>query len=199
MTCRNCNTKGHIASFCPNAKLANKNVQDGEIHAEGAAQLIDGATASDGNEDHCADLFLCEEDQEHKSASFQLKDGVNGGRIPKDWVLLDSQSTTDAFSNPALLQDMHEARGSLTIHTQAGKAVTKLRGTVPGYGEVWFCPDGIANILSLARVAKTRVVTFDSTNGNQFAATKDDGAQRIFKQSEHGLCCYNMQTSQRVA
>jgi hypothetical protein len=130
--------------------------------------LIDGATVSDGNEDCYADLFLCEEDQKHKSASFQLKDGINGGRIPKDWVLLDSQSTTDAFSNPALLRDIHEVRGSLTIHTQAGKTVTKLRGTVPGYGEVWFCPDGIATILSLARVAKTRVVTFDSTNPEKF-------------------------------
>jgi hypothetical protein len=92
-----------------------------------------------------------------------------------------------------------EVLGSLTIHTQAGKAVTKLRGTVFGYGEVWFCPDGIANILSLARVAKTRVVTFDSTNGNQFAVTKNDGTQRIFRQSGHGLHCYDMQTSQRVA
>jgi hypothetical protein len=91
MTCRNCNTTGHIASFCPDAKLANTNVQDGEIHAEGAAQLIDGATASDGIEDCHADLFLCEEDQEHKSASFQVKDGVNGGRIPKDWALLDNR------------------------------------------------------------------------------------------------------------
>jgi hypothetical protein len=27
MTCRNCNTKGHITSFCPDAKLANTNVQ----------------------------------------------------------------------------------------------------------------------------------------------------------------------------
>jgi hypothetical protein len=124
--------------------------------------------------------------------SFELKDGINGGRIPKDWVLLDSQSTTDAFSNPNLLTDIHEVKGSLTIHTQAGKAVTKLRGTLPGYGEVWFCPDGIANILSLARVAKSRLVTFDSTNGNQFAVTKEDGHKRVFKQSEHGLYYYDM-------
>jgi hypothetical protein len=177
MTCRNCSAKGDIASFCPDAKLANTNVQDGEIHPEGGAQLIDGTTLSDENEDCHADLFLCEEDQEHKSVSFQLKDGINGGRIPKDWVPLDSQSTPDAFSNPALLRDTHEARSSLTIHTQAGKAVTKLRGTVPGCGEMWFCRDGIAKISSLARGAKTRVVTFDSTNGNQFAATKDDGTQ----------------------
>ena len=131
------------------------------------------------------------------SVYFQLKDGINGGRIPKGWILLDSQSTTDAFSNPKLLKDIHKVRGSLTIYTQAGTAMTKLRGTVPGYGENWFCPDGIANILSLARVAKTRLVTFDSTNGNEFAVTKDDGTKRIFRQSEHGLYYYDMKSSKR--
>jgi hypothetical protein len=99
----------------------------------------------------------------------------------------------------ALLKDIHEACGSLTIHTQAGKAMTKLRGTVPGYGEVWFCPDGVANILSLARVARTRLVTFNSTNGNQFEVTKEDGAKRTFKQSYHSLCYYDMQTSKASA
>ncbi len=86
------------------------------------------------DQDYYADLFLCE-DQEHRSASFQTKDGVNGGRIPKEWVLLDSQSTTDAFSNLDLLRDIHEVRGSLTIHTQPRKAVSKLLGTVSGYDD----------------------------------------------------------------
>jgi hypothetical protein len=90
---------------------------------------------------------------------------------------------TDALSNPSLLKNVHEVQGSLTIHTQAGKALTKLKGTVPGYGEVWYCLKGIANILSLVHVAKTRLVKFDSTNGNQFEVTKDDGSMRIFKQS----------------
>ena len=199
MTCRNCTKKGHIEAFCPDATPSTTNVQDGkEIHEEAAAQLMDGIKMGDENEDYYADLFLCE-DQEHRSVSFQLKDGINGGRIPKDWVLLDSQSTTDAFSNPALLTNIHEVRGSLMIHTQAGKAVTKLHGTVPGYGEVWFCPDGIANILSLARVAKTWLVTFNSTNGNHFAVTKHDGSKRIFRQSQHGLYYYDMCASQKTA
>jgi hypothetical protein len=150
------------------------------------------------NEDYYADLFLCE-DQEHRSASFQMKGGVNGGRIPRAWILLDSQSTTDAYSNPDLLRDIHEVLGSLTIHTQAGKAITKLRGTVPGYGEVWYCSNGIANILSLARVAKTRLVTFNSTDGNKFEVTKDDGTTRIFKQSEHGLYYFDIQIPRRSA
>jgi hypothetical protein len=190
-TCRNCLKKGHISAFCPDIKKsASTNVQDGQAtHEEAAQQLLDGS--GDDIEEYYADLFLCD-DQDHRSVSFQLKDGINGGRIPKHWVLLDSQSTTDAYSNPELLQDIHEVKGSLTIHTQTGKAVTKLKGTVPGYGQVWFCPDGIANILSLANVAKTMEVKFDSSNGNQFEVTKADGKKRIFTQSEHGLYYYDM-------
>jgi hypothetical protein len=198
MKCRKCDKMGHIAAFCEEKKESSTNVQVTDAHEEAAQQLLHAMEQEANGEDYYADLFLCE-DEEHRSASFQVKDGVNGGRIPKEWILLDSQSTTDAFSNPDLLRDIHEVRGSLTIHTQAGKAVTKLRGTVPGYGEVWYCPDGIANILSLAHVAKTRLVTFNSTNGNQFEVTKDDGSTRLFKQSQHGLYYYDMKNSKSSA
>jgi hypothetical protein len=87
------------------------------------------------------------------SASFHTKDGINGVWITKEWILIDSQSMTDVFSNPDLLKNIHEVQGSLTIHTQAMKAVTKIKGTVPGYGEVWYCLDGIAKILSLVHVS----------------------------------------------
>jgi hypothetical protein len=186
-----CKNLGYSIRTTTNTEVAEitKTVRDytlGQVDGEAAQQLLDGSQLANENEEYYADLFLCEE-QKHTSVSFQLKDGINGGRIPKDWILLDSQLTTDAYSN--------EVRGSLTIHTQAGKAVTKLRGTVPGYGEVWFCPDGIANILSLARVAKSRLVTFDSTNGNHIAVTKADGKKRIFRQSEHGLYYYDMRSA----
>jgi hypothetical protein len=59
--------------------------------------------------------------------------------------------------------------------------------------------NGIANILSLAHVAKTRLVTFNSINGNQFKVTKDDGSIQTFKQSEHGLYYYNMRPSRNHA
>lgn len=194
MTCRNCDKIGHIAAFCEKEKKAKStvNVQDGEEDEEADVDLFDAMQkeCDDDSYDHYADLFLSA-DQEHRSASF-FKDGINGGRIPKSWVLLDSQSTTDAFSNPKLLRDIHEVRGSLTIHTQAGKAVTKLRGMLPGYGEVWFCPNGIANILSLANVQKNRLVTYNSKEGNQFEVLKSDGEKRIFRQSKHGLYYYDM-------
>jgi hypothetical protein len=197
MTCRNCDKVGHIAAFCENEKVSSTNVQVAkEYHEEAAQQLLNAVQQEADDEDYYTDLFLLE-DQEHRSASFQVKDDVNGGRIPKEWILFDSQSTADAFSNPDLLRDIHEVRGSLTMHTQAGKAITKSRGTVPGYSKVWYCPNGMANILSLAHVAKTQLVKFDSTNGNQFEVTKDDGSVRLSKQSEHGLYYYDMRASER--
>jgi membrane-bound lytic murein transglycosylase len=188
MTCHKRLKVGHITTFFENEKVSHSNVQDGETQVTNEDAVLELIVAEQEgyNEDYYADLFLIEE-QEHRSASFHTKDDINDGRIPKEWILLDSQSTTDAFSNPSLLKNIHEVQGSLTIHTQAGKAITKLKGTIPGYGEVWYCPDGIANILSLAHIAKTRLVRFYSTNGNQFEVMKDDGSTRIFKQSEHGL------------
>jgi hypothetical protein len=137
-TCRKCKKVGHITTFCENEKVSDTNVQDGETHFMNEEAVLDFMVAEQegDSDDYYADLFLIEE-QEHRSASFHTKDGVNGGRIPKEWILLDSQSTTDAFSNPSLLKNIHEVQGSLTIHTQDGKAVTKLKGKVPGYGEVW--------------------------------------------------------------
>jgi hypothetical protein len=179
MTCQNCNKVGHIASFCENNKVSTTNVQvtdtriPKDAHEEASQQLLNAIQQEANDQDYYADLFLCEH-QDYRSASFLTKDGVNGGRVPKEWILLDSQSTTDAFSNPDLLRNIHEVRGSLTIHTgtQVGKAITKLRGTVPGYGEVWYCPNGIATILSLAHVAKTHLVTFNRINGCNMRLSK---------------------------
>ena len=52
--------------------------------------------------------------------------------------------------------------------------------------------NGIANVLSLANIAKTMKVVFNSRNGDQFEVTKTDGSLRIFKQSQHGLYFYDM-------
>jgi hypothetical protein len=191
LICRKCNQKGHIQIFCEDQKVSSANVQDGEVHEEATQEMI---FAEDMDIDYQANLFMTDcENHENRSVSFQVNDGINGGRIPKGWVLLDNQSTADVFSNADLLKNIHEVKGSLTIHTQAGKIVTRLKGTVPGYGEVWYCPEGIANILSLSNVIQQRDVEFDSKNGNQFVVTKkEDGSIKVFKKSQHGLYYYDM-------
>jgi hypothetical protein len=75
----------------------------------------------------------------------------------------------------------------MDIHCNAGVTSTNLVGDLPGYGTVWYHPNGIANILSLNKVKSKYRVTYDSTSGNAFIVHKGDGATRTFQQSPRGL------------
>jgi len=69
------------------------------------------------------------------------------------------------FNNKDLLKNIEESDSSfVTVHCNAGVVVTNLVGTLEGYGEVWYNPRGIANILSLTNVSKKCRVTFNSTS-----------------------------------
>ena len=85
MTCRKCLKVGHIGAFCKSKKeTASTNVQETEVNEDAELQLLQAVQqVADDSNDSYEDLFLCEE-QEQRSASFQVKDGVNGGRIPKN-------------------------------------------------------------------------------------------------------------------
>ena len=107
--------------------------------------------------------------------------------VPKAWILLDNQSTVDVFYNKNLLRNIRKAKKPMEIHCNAGVTSTDLIGDLPGYGEVWYDPNGIANILSLARVKDKYRVTFDSGAKNKFIVHKEDGTTRCFEESRRGL------------
>ena len=67
-------------------------------------------------------------------------------------------------------------------------------GDLPGYGTVWYHPTGIANILSLSRAINIFTITYDSANGNEFRMHKENGEDRLFRQSENGLYFWNART-----
>jgi hypothetical protein len=48
-------------------------------------------------------------------------------------------------------------------------------------------PNGVAYIMSLARMKDQHRVTFDSDNGNRFTIHKKDGSTRDFRKSNKGL------------
>jgi hypothetical protein len=90
-------------------------------------------------------------------------------------MLLDNQSTVDLFYNSALLKNIRQVDAYMDIHCNAGITSTNMVGDLPGYGKVWFHPNGIANILSLARVKEQGYhVTYNSNNGNKFLIHKPD-------------------------
>ena len=50
----------------------------------------------------------------------------------------------------------------MDIHCNAGITSTNMVGDLKGFGEVWYNPKGIANILPMAVVEKHFRVTYDS-------------------------------------
>jgi hypothetical protein len=110
------------------------------------------------------------------------------GTLPRDWILLDNQSTVKVFCNKELLVDVKATNRTMVIRCNAGVAQTNMIGRLPGYaGEVWYYPSGIANILSFADVAKHYKVTYDNSTTDVFHVHRPDGTTRDFHKSARGL------------
>ncbi|VEU38525.1 unnamed protein product [Pseudo-nitzschia multistriata] len=110
------------------------------------------------------------------------------GKINKDWLLLDNQSTINVICNPALLRNIRKTNRPMYIYCNAGVATTNMVGEFPGVGTVWYHKAGIANILSLSQIKKQHRVTYDSSIDNVFRVHSKDGKVcREFKQSKKGL------------
>ena len=138
-------------------------------------------------------------DMEDNDTSFVFAQDIrnvetqHGGQLPPEWILLDNQSTVDVFTNRRLLKNIRRVKKPMFIHCTAGVAKTNLVRDLPGYGTVWYHPDGIANIPFLSKVKEKYRVTFDSDVNNQFIVHRPDGTQRVFQQSSRGL--YFLDTS----
>ena len=93
------------------------------------------------------------------------------------------------FYNKDLLENIREVNKQMNIHCNAGISTTNLVGDLQGYGTVWFYEEGIANILSLARVKRDHEVSFNSEKGNGFkvSSKNNSGGTLFFKQAESGL------------
>jgi len=95
--------------------------------------------------------------------------GTCQGTCEKDYDTT-GEPQHDAFGNPGTVHQCHEGKARKILqniqeadtHCNAGVTSTNLQGNLPGYGTVWFHPDGIANILSLTRVKYKYPVTYDA-------------------------------------
>ena len=72
------------------------------------------------------------------------------------------------------------------IHCNTGFVDANQKGTITGYGIVWFNRNGIANIISMANSAKKFPITYDRNAGDKFILHKDS-EQIIFNWSPSGL------------
>jgi hypothetical protein len=101
------------------------------------------------------------------------------GRLPKSWVLLDSQSTVNIFYNKDLLKDIKATNQCMCMCCNAGWMVMNLIRKLPGYpSKVWYNPDGITNIISLTDAEKYFPMCYDSAWEKAFVVEKPNGTER---------------------
>jgi len=108
--------------------------------------------------------------------------------IPSSWVLLDSQSTVSGFKNPNFLTNIRRSNSQLKVHTNDGTQISSLVGDIKNFGTVWYNPNSLANIFSLAAVRKLCRITMDTSIEAALCVHCSDGS--FMKFIEYGLGLY---------
>lgn len=177
-------------------------------HTDNFITYEDGAAVGSDNEDgddldgyECAFCTGAHDDdelagsalaQESANQESQKSGSFDHGRahiLPSGSVGLDSMSTIDIFGDSRLLTNIHRTKSNMRVICNAGSLVVKQVGKFGGYGDVWYHPRAIANMLSLQNVQKKNRVSFDNDNGNRFLVHRDDGTARVFHPTKKGRKC----------
>jgi hypothetical protein len=131
--CKNCGRNGHTSVVCPD--LVWPPVQIHAINADDASQTSDASSVT-----ILAQLL----DQPIE---------CNNQPINKDFVLLDSQSTVNFYIHPAHVMDICPTDKPIRVHCNKGTMLTTKQAEF-GDMDVYFDSNGIANVLSLYRLAR---------------------------------------------
>ena len=120
------------------------------------------------------------------------------GGVPHNALALDSADSVSIIKDPSLLDQIWDLIKAITIH--CGGILTRChsKGTLseklkhlplPKEGYIVF-PNGVANLISLAVLAKEYRVLYDSSIDDAFYVFNDDGTYIKFARQDNGLYIY---------
>ncbi len=171
--CRLCGKLGHTSAVCPDAK------PPAQVHAM-SADTDDASVASDA------------------SSVIILTQKMRCSSIPPDYLLIDSQSTTNLFSNPEHVNNVHPAAQPINIHCNKGLMTTFTVADL-GSNEVYLNKDGITNVLSLFLHSKKHHITYDSHDCRGVFKVHTSGGLVEFKPTSHGLHALDLHDNPNAA
>jgi hypothetical protein len=168
--CHNCNKFGHFSSQCLD-RGATEAVQF--LQVEEPDDCVSNFTFFNVSGDEHPDIVLAQ---------------TGPNIIPSTWMLLDSQSAYSVFKDGKLLTNVRDSPRTLRVCTNRGTQTSTKIGTVRNFGNAWFDPNSLANILSMAEVGKVCQITMD-TSQEEAAITvhRKDGSLMVFRECKSGL------------
>ena len=105
-------------------------------------------------------------------------------------VLLDTGSTMSIFRDSNWVEGIIKS-SPIRMATNAGVRNVDKKANVPGFGEVWFDKEAIANIFGFADLAKKYRITYDSQEEDAFVVHTNEGKIKFTKTPE-GLYAYKL-------
>ena len=97
----------------------------------------------------------------------------------KNVILIDSGSTVDLFKSKRYLTGIHKTNSKCKSRTNGGVVYATKKGTLQGYGEVWYHPVAITNLLSFSKVRDKYMTQYDSFKEDSFLVHKPEGIRRL--------------------
>ena len=134
----------------------------------------------------------------NNQVSFHKNKGMDMFSNLKDVLILDSGSVFQGtIGNPDLIANIRPSRYPMGMSTNAGSKTLTLEGDILGMEDpedpndepTWFDPTSIANVLSLAKLAKKHRITFDSAIDTAFNVHTKGGIVK-FEQTPEGLYAF---------
>jgi len=203
ITCYCCGENSHTAYKCPIKNdippknwFKNTKRKPGQSHINTDSQVVPAAATavhmgnSDTSSVSSGSNTGCTVGWNGAHIAHSFFENMNGPL--RDWILLDSQSTTSIFCNPRYVTNICKVPTTLYLDTNGGQLATNLIATVPNYGDVWFHPKAITNIFSLSEAMAQYPFQFDSMKEPAFIV-HTNGKTTRFVQHESGLFVFKPQ------